>query len=163
MAKRKRRKRRPASPAGQTVTPARPPAGPVVAKRPRRLAADDRPPAPWGSFPLVELVVAFGLVLFVAGFFFVEGDRGTELFVTGLVVASVAGLELSIREHFAGYRSHSLLLAGAAGVATMFGLYYLTDLSAALSAGAGALVLGLALWGLATAFRRRSGRLVKLR
>ena len=34
---------------------------------------------------------------------------------TGLALGSLAGLELSIREHFAGYRSHTLLLAGAAG------------------------------------------------
>lgn len=31
----------------------------------------------------------------------------------GLGLASLGGLELSIREHFSGYRSHTTLLAGA--------------------------------------------------
>ena len=39
----------------------------------------------------------------------------------GLVLGSLAGLELSVREHFAGYRSHTLLLAAAVGVATLGG------------------------------------------
>ncbi len=102
-------------------------------------------------------------MLFVVGFFFVGGSRGTQLFATGLMIASLAGLELSIREHFAGYRSHSVLLAGVAAVATSLGLYYLADLSPTLSLVGGALVMGLGLWALVNAFRRRSGSLVKLR
>jgi hypothetical protein len=159
---RKRRKRRPA-------TAARKPAGTPPAaggRAPARAPVpidDQRPPAPWGSFPLIELLVLVGLVLFVVGFFFVEGSRGTSLFVAGLAVASLAGLELSIREHFGGFRSHSLLLAGVAGLATMLGLYYLAGLPPALSAGAAVAVVALGFWGLAADFRRRSGRLVKLR
>jgi uncharacterized membrane protein len=34
----------------------------------------------------------------------------------GLALGSLAGLELAIREHFAGYRSHTMLLAGAVAV-----------------------------------------------
>jgi lysylphosphatidylglycerol synthetase-like protein (DUF2156 family) len=37
----------------------------------------------------------------------------------GLVLGSLGGLELAIREHFAGYRSHTTLLAG--GVALVAG------------------------------------------
>ena len=108
-------------------------------------------------------MVLLGLGLFVVGFFFVGGSRGTTLFVVGLAIASLAGLELSIREHFGGFRSHSLLLAAIAAVASMLGLHYLVGLAPTLSIVAGALVMGAGFWALAAAFRQRSGRLVKLR
>jgi hypothetical protein len=159
---RKRRKRRTRA-AARRPTGSPPPArGRTVAPAPVPID-DQAPPAPWGSFPLIELLVLIGLVLFVVGFFFVEGSRGTSLFVTGLAIASLAGLELSIREHLAGFRSHSLLLAGAVGLAVMLGLHYLAGLSPALSVGAGVIVAALAFSGLAAEFRRRTGRLVKLR
>ena len=34
------------------------------------------------------------------------------MIAAGVALASLAGLELSIREHLAGYRSHSTVLAG---------------------------------------------------
>ena len=37
------------------------------------------------------------------------------MIAVGLALGALAGMELSIREHFAGYRSHTLLLSGAAG------------------------------------------------
>jgi hypothetical protein len=124
---------------------------------------DERPPAPWGSFPLVELVVLVGIVMLAAGFFFVGGERGRTLIVTGLALASLAGLELSIREHFGGYRSHSTLLAGVVAIVALLICAYLVKLTVGVSLlvaaalGAGAFVL------LARAFRARSGRLVKFR
>lgn len=69
---------------------------------------EEEPPAPWGSFPLVELTVLAGLVLIIIGA--ITGNP-TQL-VIGLALGSLAGLELSTREHFAGYRSHTTLLAG---------------------------------------------------
>ena len=39
-------------------------------------------------------------------------DDGNIRFGAGLAIASLGGLELSVREHFAGYRSHTTLLAG---------------------------------------------------
>jgi hypothetical protein len=158
----KRRKRRP-SPTASAAAPAASVPKPAVPGSPRKPIDEQRPAAPWGSFPLVEVAVLSGLVLFVIGFFFVAGPRGTQLFATGLGIASLAGLELSIREHFAGYRSHSLLLAGVGAVATILGLYYVADLPPTVSLLGGALVMGLGFWALASAFRRRSGRLVKLR
>ncbi|MGH2985409.1 MAG: MgtC/SapB family protein [Solirubrobacterales bacterium] len=157
----KRRKRRPRTAAASTAPP--PVAKRAPAKPPRKPISEERPPAPWGSFPLVELVVLFGLGLFVAGFFFVEGSRGTQLFATGLAIASLAGLELSIREHFAGFRSHSTLLSAGAGVAVMLGLYYLAELSPTASFAGGAAVGALCFWALARAFQSRAGRMVKLR
>jgi hypothetical protein len=77
----------------------------------------------------------------------------------GFVLVTLAGLELALREHFAGYRSHSTLLAGAAAIAVDAPLYLLTDVPQvvlpALGAGVFALVFVLA----RNAFRRRSGGL----
>ena len=103
------------------------------------------------------------MVLFVVGFFFVDGARGAQLFGTGLAIASLAGLELSVREHFAGYRSHTLLLAGAAAVAVMLGLYYLADLSPTASFAGGAALGAVVFAALARTFRNRAGRMIKLR
>jgi hypothetical protein len=89
--------------------------------------------------------------------FFTGPPQATVLFVTGLALGSLAGVELSAREHFAGYKSHTTLLAGAAGVPTAVLLWALTDLSPALSLAAGAVVAGAAAYLLARAFRRRSG------
>ena len=68
----------------------------------------EAPPAPWGSFPLMQLAVLAGLIFIVLGA--ITGNL-TQLGV-GLALGSLGGLELSIREHFAGYRSHTTLLAG---------------------------------------------------
>jgi len=161
MAKSRRRRKRRSAAARRPAAPAAG-AGPAPARSPAPIE-ERRPPAPWGSFPLIELMVLLGLGLFVAGFFFVGGSRGTALLVAGLAIASLAGLELSVREHFGGYRSHSLLLAGAAGLAAMLAAHYIAELAPATSVIVGAALALPAFWALAAAFRRRSGRLVKLR
>ena len=159
--RRKARPRRPPAPADQAA------AKPVAAKpapRPRKPIEEERPPAPWGSFPLVELVVLVALVMLVAGLF-VSGSQGAVLITTGLVLGSLAGLELAIREHFAGFRSHTALLSGAAAVATLALLFYAAPdlLPPAARIAAAAVVGALAAFGLSRAFRNRSGRFVKLR
>jgi hypothetical protein len=75
---------------------------------------DEAPKAPWSPFPLTELVILLALVLLAVGFFS-SGDRRGVLIGVGLVLASLAGGELALREHFAGFRSHTTLLAGVAG------------------------------------------------
>jgi hypothetical protein len=80
--------------------------------RPGRPSAADRPRAPWGSFPLSEIVILVGIVLILLGA--ASGSGGEETLVAGLVIASLGGGELALREHMAGYRSHSSLLAGVA-------------------------------------------------
>jgi hypothetical protein len=81
----------------------------------RRGARGERPPAPWGSFPLVELCVLLAIVLLIAGLV-TGGSRGATMVFAGLALGSLGGLELAIREHFAGFRSHTALLAGAGAV-----------------------------------------------
>jgi hypothetical protein len=117
---------------------------------------DEAPPAPWAPVPLVEICVLAGIVLIVVGLFS-EGRRSGLLLACGVALAALAGLELSVREHFAGFRSHSTLLAGAAAVATAIPLFLLTGLSqVALVAIAVAVFTG-AFAALRAAFRARSG------
>jgi hypothetical protein len=70
--------------------------GAVRTRRPGRPSIEDRPPAPWGSFPLVELLVLAAIGLFVAGLI-VRGERGGVMVFSALVLGGLAGLELSIR------------------------------------------------------------------
>jgi hypothetical protein len=157
--RKKQRRRRPAaSGSGPRQAQAASPR-PHPAARQARRGADQPPPAPWGSFPLVELATLIALVMLVAGFFFVGGERGGLMIIAGLVIGSLAGLELAVREHFAGYRSHTLLLAGVPAVATTGVLFYagpdsLGSLSRIAIAGA---VFGAAALGLVSVFRSRSG------
>ncbi len=52
-----------------------------------------------------------GLVLAVWAF--VDWENGGERrMAAGLVLAAVGGLEVALREHLAGFRSHTTLLAG---------------------------------------------------
>src|ERR671918_2408004 len=82
----------------------------VARERPGRA---DRPAAPWGSFPLSELIILAGIVVIFWGLFS-GGDQGNERVAAGLVLASLGGGELALREHLSGFRSHSSLLAGVA-------------------------------------------------
>ena len=150
--KRQRRKRRRRhSSAGPAPTPA-----PAPAAAPRRRSADDRPQPPWGTFPLTEIVIFIGVILLIAGFF-TPPPQGFVMIAVGLGLASLAGLELSIREHFAAYRSHTLLLSAAIGVPVFGVLFVATKLSPAICLAAGLVAFGGAAWLFASAFRRRSG------
>jgi hypothetical protein len=160
--RRKRRRRRGvARPASPVTTPNR---GRRTESRPARAADDDRPPAPWGSFPLNEVIIFIALVMLIAAFF-VKGDRAGILFAVALGLGSLATLEFAVREHFAGYRSHSLLLAGVPAVIVLGLLFYLAPegLSPAVRVAIAAAVFATAFWLLAGAFRRRAGVSFKLR
>jgi hypothetical protein len=85
--------------------------------RPGRPTIEERPPAPWGNFPLSELVVLIGIVLIMWGIF--SGEAGKERLAAGIVIAALGGGELALREHLAGYRSHTTLLAGVAAFAVV--------------------------------------------
>src|SRR5215218_6816544 len=92
-------------------------ATPATATSPaRRRAPSERPRPPWHPFPLVELSVLVGLVLVVLGVLDADEDEGRVMLVCGIALASLGGLETALREHFAGFRSHTTLLAGLAAV-----------------------------------------------
>jgi hypothetical protein len=103
----------------------RPAAGPArapVRRGSTRPPLEERPPPLWAPFPLTEVLVLAGIVLMVWGFLS-GGDRTANgKLAAGLAVASIAGLELAVREHVTGFRSHTTLLSGALGIATIVGL-----------------------------------------
>ena len=157
MSAKRRRKRRP------RAVPARAEGRPAAPALRRRVAPNERPPAPWGSFPLIELTILVGLVMLIGGFI-VQGSRGVLMIGTGAALCSLGGLELSIREHFAGYRSHTFLLAAAVAVAVLAALYYFApDLSVAVRLAVAGVAFALVAWALVRAFRRRAGLAFKLR
>jgi hypothetical protein len=102
-----KRRRRPKSTAPQV--PPRPPRGI------ERIEA--RPKAPWHPFPLVELCVLIGIVCIAIGFFSRDSSLGRTILALGFVLGALGGLDTSVREHWAGYRSHTLVLAAFPAVA----------------------------------------------
>jgi hypothetical protein len=120
-----------------------------------RAKTEERPPAPWGDFPLAELTVLVGIVALAIG---VIGAHPTLLGV-GVVLAGLGGLEVAAREHFAGYRSHTTLLAGTVFVLVTGGLFYLAGLILAICLGAGAVAFLAVFFLLRRAFQRASGGL----
>jgi hypothetical protein len=154
-----RRSRKRSGAAGSAApTPAPPPAATSrpPAPRSRRARLDEAPKAPWSPFPLVELTILTGIVLVVAAFLS-GSDRRPVLLVCGFALVTLASLELSIREHFSGYRSHSTLLSGICAVVPVIPLYFFTGLPQVALLLVGAIIFGLAFQVLRTAFARRSG------
>jgi hypothetical protein len=142
------------------------PAPPSLVDRPRprpvapgpRARMAQAPAAPWSPFPLTELVVLLSLALIVAGVLTDGGRRGV-LLGCGFALVSVAGLELAVREHFAGYRSHSTLLAAACAIVVVVPLFLWTALPQVALLAIGVAVLLLVITRLRAAFRARSGGL----
>ena len=96
-----------------------------------------------------------GIVMLVIG---VAGANPTALGV-GVVLAGLGGLEVALREHLAGYRSHTTLLAGTVFVLVVGGLFYLAKLILAVCLGVGAVAFLAAFYALRRVFQRASGGL----
>ncbi|MFM8561448.1 MAG: hypothetical protein ACKOQ0_03710 [Solirubrobacterales bacterium] len=77
--------------------------------------------------PLTEICILGGAVLMVVGLVGGGSSRGL-LLGFGFALVFLATIEMALREHLAGYRSHSALIAGCA---------------AAVALGAAALLAGL--------------------
>ena len=151
---RRRRKR------GGAVTAPRParqraPAPPAVPRR-GRPSADERPQPPWHPVPLVELCVLLGIVLLVLGAFDLSSDRGRVLLVCGMALGSLGGLDTALREHFAGFRSHTTLLAGAVAAVAIAVTYFATDDRFA-ALGAAIVVFSAGFWLFRRVFVQRTG------
>jgi hypothetical protein len=135
-------------------------AEPKARPRPRaRASSRERPPPPWGSFPLSELIIFAGLVVLVWGLLS-GSDGGGERVAGGLVLASLGGGELALREHLGGFRSHSALLAGVATfVVVTVVVVTLGPLKMWVILLAGVVVFGASFYWMRELFRRRSGGL----
>ena len=116
---------------------------------------DERPPAPWGKFPLAELVIFAGIVALAIGLI---GGHPMAIGI-GVACAGLGGLEVAVREHFAGYRSHTTLLAGFAFVLVTGLTWYVGDTILAVALAAGAVAFALVFYLARRAFQRASGGL----
>jgi hypothetical protein len=127
-------------------------------RRAGRYGIDERPAAPWGNFPLSELLVLVGLVLIAWGA--LSGKGGEARLAGGIVIAALGGAELALREHLAGYRSHTTLLAGVAAFAVVTAVALgLGPVELWLLLVIAAAVFGSAFYWLRELFKRRSGGL----
>lgn len=116
---------------------------------------DERPEAPWGKAPLAELAILAGIICLAIGVF---GSHETMIGV-GVGLAAVGGMEVSIREHFAGYRSHTTLLAGFVFVVVVGVLVYPVGMLLAYALPIGVVCFAVAFYLARRAFQRASGGL----
>src|SRR5262249_15812835 len=78
----------------------------------------ERPPSPFGAIPVSGIAIFAGLV--AIGVWLIRG--GTATLIVGLVVCTLGVLEVTAREHFSGYRSHTTLLSALPAVAIAIAL-----------------------------------------
>jgi hypothetical protein len=74
------------------------------------LSVGERPQAPWHPLPLSELLILVGAIGTIVGFQRGLSHGGPPLFA-GLAAVLIGTLEVTLREHLSGYRSHTLILS----------------------------------------------------
>jgi hypothetical protein len=126
--------------------------GPATAKPNER-----RPEPVWAPFPLTEIGMGVGILIFGVGYL---GGRAFLISIGAVVLAVVVG-ELCLREHFTGFRSHALLLAALTVVTVQSLLFAISETFRSPIALAADIAVGAALtWWLRGRFRaarERSG------
>jgi hypothetical protein len=73
------------------------------------LALGERPQAPWHPLPLSELLILVGAIGTAIGLS--RGESGKVLIFAGLAAVLIGTIEVTLREHLSGYRSHTLILS----------------------------------------------------
>ena len=121
----------------------------------RRARLDEAPKPPWAPVPLTEICIFVGMILIAVAL--LGSSQRALLIGFGLALVLIATLELCLREHLAGYRSHSVLIAACSAVILALPLALLTGLSKSLLLAAAALIFGILWWLLRSLFRSRSG------
>ena len=79
-------------------------------------AYGERPPGLFGGLPVSEFAIFAGLVALIVGVF----RHGGPALVGGVVLCLLGVSEVTAREHFSGYRSHTILLAAIPAVVAEF-------------------------------------------
>ncbi|MHB8240838.1 MAG: hypothetical protein ACYDHN_02500 [Solirubrobacteraceae bacterium] len=78
------------------------------------MSVGERPQAPWHPFPLSELLILVGAIATIVGFSRARSggfSSGGPTLIAGLVAVALGTIEVTLREHLSGYRSHTLILA----------------------------------------------------
>ncbi len=70
----------------------------------------ERPRPPWHPLPLSELLILAGAVALIIGMRRGISTGGSAM-LAGIVAVALGTLEVSIREHRSGHRSHTIMLA----------------------------------------------------
>lgn len=74
------------------------------------LPAGKRPDPPWHPLPLSELLILIGAIGAVIGLS--RGiSHGVAPLIAGLAAVAIGTIEVTLREHLSGYRSHTIMLA----------------------------------------------------
>lgn len=132
------------------AVPVAPRAAPTALRRKARM--EERPPAPWGSFPLGELTTLAGLVLLVLAFV----EQSGRLLALGMALVALSATELAAREHFAGFRSHSALLGLILAAVTVVVLV-VAGAPRAIQIGLGVAVFAAGFWWMRRLFHDKTG------
>jgi hypothetical protein len=103
----------------------------------------------------VELCVLVGIVLLVLGLVSNDTPHGRAMLVAGLALGSLGGLDTAAREHFSGFRSHTLVLAGVPTV-LVAGVLYFAAVPWPLVVACAAVALALSLRLLWRAYERKA-------
>ncbi len=70
----------------------------------------ERPQAPWHPLPLAEILILIGAIGTIVGIR--RGiSHGGPVLIAGLAAVVIGTVEVSLREHLSGYRSHTIMLA----------------------------------------------------
>jgi hypothetical protein len=74
------------------------------------LSVGERPQAPWHPLPLSELLILVGAIGAIVGLS--RGvSRGGPTLLAGIAAVVIGTVEVTLREHRSGYRSHTIMLA----------------------------------------------------
>jgi len=126
-----------------------------------RARLDEAPPAPWAPFPLTELVIFLGILSTGIGVLAAGGQRRSVMVGGGIALISLASAELALREHLAGYRSHSMVLSAIPAVFVASICWLLSHEYALIPNAVAPIALlatfGFAVWQFRELFKRRSG------
>lgn len=122
---RSRKRRRHASSAGRAAGKARDGTSAAYGSGPARStprrasplgAYGERPPSPFGGVPVSEIAILAGAVALIIGVI----RHGGPALIGGLLLCLLGVGEVTAREHFSGYRSHTVLLAAIPAVVAEF-------------------------------------------
>lgn len=78
------------------------------------MSVGERPHAPWHPLPLSEGLILIGAIGTIIGFSRAKSggfSSGGPTLIAGLIAVALGTIEVTLREHRSGYRSHTLILA----------------------------------------------------
>lgn len=129
---------------------------PVSARLSRRSRLDEAPKPPWAPVPLTEICILGGAVLMAAGLLGGGPSRGL-LLGFGFALVFLATIEMALREHLAGYRSHSVLVAGCAAALALAVAAFLAGLPRIALAAVAIVVFAAVFLVMRSIFKSRAG------